>query len=69
MYTIFSTENLAPFQITQELPTVTMATEWSSVTLTCTVRSTFVLNTAWGKMGGVLPPASQESYSHKVCDS
>ena len=31
-----------------------MATEWSSVTLTCTVTSTFTLYVVWGRVGGAL---------------
>ena len=59
---------IAPPQITQELPAVTMATEWSSVTLTCTVNSTFALNVAWERVGGALPPTNQ-SYTNEVCGS
>ena len=61
-------ESLAPPQITQELPTVTMVTEWSSVTLTCTVNSTFTLNVVWGRVGGALP-SSHQSYTNEVHDS
>ena len=45
-----------------------MATEWSSVTLTCTVTSTFTLYVVWGRVGGALP-SSHQSYTNEVCES
>ena len=59
---------IAPPQITQELPAVTMATEWSSVALTYTVNSTFAVNVVWGRVGGALPPGYQW-YTNEVRDS
>ena len=45
-------------QITHGLSSVTMATEWTTVTLTCNISSTFAPSVSWERVGGVISPGS-----------
>ena len=54
-------------RITQGLSTVTMATEWTTVTLVCNISTSLEgITVSWGREGGVIPLGNIERLTDEV---